>query len=743
MLRLKDFHHLPRLDRHLKEMTDQPGGLVIVAGLDPRPVAGPAAFERFLPSGRSAIFRILLAEIMACNPGMRGVIVARDHSNVLAPKELRRRLDTTLVEMPHSYASRIAQVMGTQPDLLVVDELIDEALLPTLEAAQTGTCILTQLDTIYHGCEVVRHLRDLQVPPHQLSHLTWVISVQRLPTLCPHCRQPVQPGPALSARLQRLYPDFDPGRSYQRTVGCAACDQTGRQGDTAVFDIFRYHPDCEISEQASLFSAGEYLLELAGLGDLALEDVCEYESNRLRCTYTLLASHEAALTRTNSELQRKLLELESANRVLQQRTGALFSLEEIGQTLINTNQTSDLAQQICRHARELCGANRAILYFFRPENKMEVLAVGGWDASLVHQQLDMALVPAAINGRVPVNFNRLPPGINDWPPEDLKNQRRIGLAVPLTAQGREVGLMVVNATHKMHFLPGEIALLQTFANQAAVALQRAELIEQLRAKIVQLEAAQVELVQKERMERELELARQLQQSVLPRTFPAVPGFGFAAANQPARQVGGDFYDVIALDPAHFGLVVADVSDKGMPAALYMALSRSLLLAEARRELSPRAVLGNVNRLLLELGEPSMFVTVFYGVVDAAARRLTYVRAGHDRPLLLRGNAVQELGGQGTVLGFLEEDDLHLSEETLDLLPGDRLVLYTDGLVDLRCPAGESYEREPLISLFQSRAALHPQEMCAAVFDDLARFQAGAEQADDMTLLVMEVLNEPC
>jgi serine phosphatase RsbU (regulator of sigma subunit) len=153
---------------------------------------------------------------------------------------------------------------------------------------------------------------------------------------------------------------------------------------------------------------------------------------------------------------------------------------------------------------------------------------------------------------------------------------RAGLSVPLVAQGEQVGRMIVQSTQKQHFEPGETALLQTFAHQAAVALQRAGLIEQLTGKIEQLQAAQAGLAQKERLEREMELARQVQQSVLPTDYPAVPGFRFAAQNEPARRVGGDFYDIFALDDDHFGLAVADVSDKGMPAALYMTFNRSLL-----------------------------------------------------------------------------------------------------------------------------------------------------------------------
>jgi sigma-B regulation protein RsbU (phosphoserine phosphatase) len=226
--------------------------------------------------------------------------------------------------------------------------------------------------------------------------------------------------------------------------------------------------------------------------------------------------------------------------------------------------------------------------------------------------------------------------------------------------------------------------------------------------------------------------------VLPRIFPLVPGYTFAARNQPARQVGGDFYDVILLGAERVGVVIGDVSDKGMPAALYMALTRSLILAEARREPSPRIVLTNVHRLLQELGQPGLFVTLFYGVVDGPARRLTYARAGHDRPLLLRKDQVLPLSGEGTFLGFPDLDELHLSEETLDLVSDDRLVLYTDGLTDVLAPDNKAFGRERLVTLLQAHRALPATELCAATFAALSAFQDTTEQYDDMTMLVVEV-----
>ena len=321
------------------------------------------------------------------------------------------------------------------------------------------------------------------------------------------------------------------------------------------------------------------------------------------------------------------------------------------------------------------------------------------------------------------------------------------LRAPLRTSGRLIGLLnIYSQEEQREFTADQADLTMIYANQVAIAVRNASLIDELKDKIAQLQAAQVELLEKERLEQELALARQVQQSVLPRTFPHVPGYRFAARNAPARQVGGDFYDVIPLDDQHFGIVIADVSDKGMPAALYMALTRSLILAEARRECSPRTVFANVNQILLEmggagmsdLGEPSMFVTAFYGVVDCAAQQLTYARAGHDRPLLVRGQTVHELDGHGVVLGILENEFLSFSEERIGLAPGDCLVLYTDGVTDSLSPANETFGQGRLKAFLAAHGGLPPRELCDAAFAELAAFRGDAEQFDDIAMLVVEV-----
>jgi serine phosphatase RsbU (regulator of sigma subunit) len=226
--------------------------------------------------------------------------------------------------------------------------------------------------------------------------------------------------------------------------------------------------------------------------------------------------------------------------------------------------------------------------------------------------------------------------------------------------------------------------------------------------------------------------------VLPRAFPAVPGCAFGANSRPARWVGGDFYDLLRLDDHRLGLVIGDVSDKGMPAALYMAQAHSLWVVEAGRSDSPRTVLTNVHRLLQQLGRTSMFVTMFYGILDQTSRQLTYARAGHDRPLLQREGRTRLLAGGGTVLGFPDLEHLHLSEELVHLRPGDRLVLYSDGLTDTIAPSGLHFGLDRLVTLLESHLDLPPHELCAATFAHLDDYQSTAEQFDDMTMLVVDI-----
>ena len=262
--------------------------------------------------------------------------------------------------------------------------------------------------------------------------------------------------------------------------------------------------------------------------------------------------------------------------------------------------------------------------------------------------------------------------------------------------------------------------------------------EELRRAYAELQAAQAELLRNERMKRDLELAAQVQRGLLPKEFPRVAGLSFAARAQPAREVGGDFYDAFPLDAQHIGFLIADVSDKSIHAAIFMAIARALFHTEVRRTLSPREVVGAVHRLLLDLSsDDDMFVTAFYGVLHLDTRHLTYTRAGHDRPLLLhRDGTLDVLPGAGRFIGML--DDLILEECSIDLHNGDRLIMYSDGVVDARNAADERYGADRLTDVVTTSPTASAEAIVAAIMDSVLAFQGGAPQFDDITLLVAAV-----
>ena len=189
MLKLADFFHLPQLDPLVEQLVADGTGLLVVAGLDPRPMSAPGAGDVFLPSGRSTIFRILMREILTAHPSARAIVVTEDKALMRTFRQLRRRIALSLVEPSQAYADWIADAVRRQPDLLVVDRLCAESAPAALEAAQGGLRVLSQLDTVFRGAGVARQLLDLGVPQEQLGGLASVLAVQRVPTLCPRCKR--------------------------------------------------------------------------------------------------------------------------------------------------------------------------------------------------------------------------------------------------------------------------------------------------------------------------------------------------------------------------------------------------------------------------------------------------------------------------------------------------------------------------------------------------------------------------
>ena len=261
---------------------------------------------------------------------------------------------------------------------------------------------------------------------------------------------------------------------------------------------------------------------------------------------------------------------------------------------------------------------------------------------------------------------------------------------------------------------------------------------QLRAAYESLKAAQAELVEKEKLERELELARQIQLSVLPDVPPVYRGCELAARIQPARAVGGDFYDFIPLSHGRLGVVIGDVTDKGMPAAIFMAQTYALLHAEASRNSSPQRALQRVNQYLLGMNARGLFATILYGILDTHTRQFSYARAGHEMPILYLPDRGARLlpHTDGQPVGILE--DPVFDEATVRLGPGGALLLYTDGVSDQINPDGERFGVERLVETFARYPGPSADAICDGLLHALDEYRGGAPRFDDVTLVAIKI-----
>src|SRR5688572_1426973 len=246
----------------------------------------------------------------------------------------------------------------------------------------------------------------------------------------------------------------------------------------------------------------------------------------------------------------------------------------------------------------------------------------------------------------------------------------------------------------------------------------------------ELKEAQAQIIEKERLERELQVAADIQLSILPDVLPDTEEFSFEAKILPARQVGGDFYDVFELHDDRIGVVIGDVADKGIPSALFMARAHALIMAEADIAITASEVMRLVNNHITRLQKSTQFVTVLYGILDLKTRVFSYARAGHEPPLLLRpdGSVERLPHSAGMALGLW--DPITLDEKEITLASGDALILYTDGMTDCRNPEGEAFGLDRIKNLVSELPKYNAQQICDKLLETLQSYQNGAKQDDD-------------
>jgi serine phosphatase RsbU (regulator of sigma subunit) len=256
-----------------------------------------------------------------------------------------------------------------------------------------------------------------------------------------------------------------------------------------------------------------------------------------------------------------------------------------------------------------------------------------------------------------------------------------------------------------------------------------------------LEVAQRELLAKQRMEFELNIASQIQRSLLPLDFPTPQGYDISAVCASAYEVGGDYYDLIQVDAEHMGFCVGDVSGKGVPGLLVMAMVRHIVRTMAHQYFSPRQVLVQSNQLITEDIKKGMFVTLFYGLIDLRNHRLTFANAGHP-PLIIRhqGGKVEKVESQGRPMGLGVGPffDARIAESTLDISPGTLLFEYTDGIYDTQSPEGEAFGEERFLDTIKHLRVESARDAIEEIYNSVKHFAGTRREAvDDITILAIE------
>lgn len=298
------------------------------------------------------------------------------------------------------------------------------------------------------------------------------------------------------------------------------------------------------------------------------------------------------------------------------------------------------------------------------------------------------------------------------------------LCVPLNIKDRTLGVVYVdNRLQAGIFTKDDLDLLSSIASSAAIAIENARLYQVA--------------VEKGRMEREMQVARRVQSALLPKSLPQVPGWDFAAYWQPARMVGGDYYDFIPGAEGSLGLLIADVTDKGMPAALFMAFTRSVVRTSLYQVDQPGLGMQRANQIICEDSDDALFVSLFYCLLDPATGKLIYVNAAHHPPLFYQ-NSTQRLDflpATGLPLGM--ETDSTFAEKTIQLQQDDFLVLYTDGVLDASRLDEQEFGMAGLKEAVLAARDGSASEIVSAIESALTRFTAGAPPIDDITLVVVK------
>ncbi|HET9590046.1 MAG TPA: GAF domain-containing protein, partial [Anaerolineales bacterium] len=448
--------------------------------------------------------------------------------------------------------------------------------------------------------------------------------------------------------------------------------------------------------------------------------------------------HEAqAMTTTFASYAAVAIENARLYDVAQEQAYASAALLQVAQAVVSLNDLDEILGTIIRILPILVGVERVALYqwntedqVFRPAQQYgfdERDEMAFWNRSFSPGEfafLDSCRDETGLRA-CQLEGER---GLDAWISLDPSKEVNLGnaeaflFAVPIAVRDDLYGVMLIEeAPGGLRFRARRLEIITGIAQQAALAIQN--------------DLLQKEMVLRERLETEVQLARQIQQTFLPESLPQFSDWDLAARWKTARQVGGDFYDVFHLPNRGLGLFIADVADKGVPAALFMALTRTLVRAAVVETASPAEALKRVNELLVPDTKQGMFVTAVYAVLDLDHNDLTYVNAGHNPPLWIKcDGTVERLTRTGVALGAAE--DVKFEQRTIPLQPNDNILLYTDGLTESFNLDGEFFGEERLIEAITANQCASASDLLDMVEKALLNFVKDMPPADDLTMLVL-------
>ncbi len=404
----------------------------------------------------------------------------------------------------------------------------------------------------------------------------------------------------------------------------------------------------------------------------------------------------------------------------------LTTLYQISMTMNSSLQFDEALANVIDAMMLATKAERGVLMGFEEETgELRLLGARGIAGEQLAQQeaYSTTIVNQVVSTRQPLLTNnamfddRITPGQSII----MRGLRAI-LCAPMMAQDRLVGVVYVDTSMRTGaFTEADRDLLSAIANQAGITLENSRLY--------------TVAVEKGRLEHELNLAREIQQGLLPRRKPQLPGYEVEAVWQSAREMAGDFYDYFNVNEQSFGVVIADVSDKGAPSALFMAVARSMIRAYAFAGLPPRETLSQTNDLILDDAESGMFVTVYHSVFYGDGHSI-HINAGHNPPVLFHSaTGKAELMSQGgRAIGWFPHNPL--SEVELRLDPGDVIVYYTDGLTDAENPIKENFGEARLCHVVEEAAGQSARVILQHILDSVGQFAQGVVPFDDLTLMVV-------